>query len=71
MITLVRDNLVMQVATEQQASVFERHGYKRIEDKPIPQTAVAAETTEAPVVADGEMEQSKPKRRRRAKKADE
>lgn len=32
MITLVRDGIVMQVASELQASVFERNGYVRVAD---------------------------------------
>ena len=31
MITLVRDGIVMQVASELQASVFERNGYVRVD----------------------------------------
>lgn len=41
MITLMRDGIVMEVATELQASVFLRSGYKRVdeapEQKPTPQ----------------------------------
>lgn len=34
MITLIRDGIVMKVATELQASVFLRAGYKRVEKAP-------------------------------------
>ena len=59
MITLIRDGLVMEVATELQASVFIRSGYKRVEAKKAP---VEEKLPDAVVVGDEEPEQ-KPKRR--------
>ena len=77
MITLVRDGIVMQVASELQASVFERNGYVRVDtdgttegrDNAGEQETVAPATQpakeEKPVEADPAPE--KPKRRRRRK----
>lgn len=64
MITLIRDGIVMEVATELQASVFERSGYKRIEKvEPVqvkePVQVVAPEPEK--------VEEQKPKRRTRKK----
>lgn len=59
MITLIRDGIVMEVATELQASVFIRSGYKRVEAKKAP---VEEKLPDAVVVGDEEPEQ-KPKRR--------
>ena len=58
MITLIRDGIVMEVATELQASVFIRSGYKRVEAKKAP----VVEKLPDPVVENEEPEQ-KPKRR--------
>ena len=44
MITLTRDGIVIEVATELQASVFERSGYKRVEQAPD----IVVETTGTP-----------------------
>lgn len=74
MITLVRDGIVMEVASELQASVFLRSGYVRVEKAPAiekPERNFATETAketapkaepepEAPV-----EETAKPKRTRR------
>lgn len=50
MITLIRDNIVMEVATELQASVFLRSGYKRVDKAPsiniTAEQGKAANTTE-------------------------
>lgn len=59
MISLGKDNVIMEVASELQASVFLRNGYKRIEPKA--DTAVAADPT-------GEAPAEKPKRRTRKTK---
>lgn len=63
MITLKKGNIVMEVATELQASVFLRSGYRRVEDK-AGTADVAADPTE-------EAAAEKPKKRtRRAKIAE-
>lgn len=49
MITLKRDNIVMEVATELQASVFLRSGYVRVENAPV-EKKPAVEAESAPVV---------------------
>ena len=81
MITLIRDGIVMEVATELQASVFERSGYVRIE-KPVAKVAAGKpkdvdvpekviEEIQKEVSADVSEEavtDDKPRRRRRAKK---
>ena len=59
MITLIRDGITMEVATELQASVFIRSGYKRVEAKKTP---VEEKLSDAVVIGDEEPEQ-KPKRR--------
>ena len=59
MITLIRDGITMEVATELQASVFIRSGYKRVEAKKAP---VEEKLPDDVVVGDEEPEQ-KPKRR--------
>ena len=59
MITLIRDGITMEVATELQASVFIRSGYKRIEAKKAP---VEEKLSDAVAIGDEEPEQ-KPKRR--------
>lgn len=61
MITLKKDDVVMEVATELQASVFLRHGYKIVEAAPVAKTAPAAEEVPAEKPAE-----QKPKRGRRA-----
>lgn len=38
MITLMRDGIVMEVATELQASLFLRSGYKRVDAAPVENT---------------------------------
>jgi hypothetical protein len=58
MITLIRDGITMEVATELQASVFIRSGYKRVEAK----KASVEEKLSNAVIGDEEPEQ-KPKRR--------
>lgn len=55
MITLKKDNIVMEVCTEVQASVFLRSGYVRVDNVP----AEAADVTAA------ETPKEAPKRRRR------
>ena len=77
MITLKRDGIVMEVATELQASVFLRAGYKRVEQAPktsIPDTVAnekvdqdAEEKVATPNVAPGSEQPVKQKRRRRVK----
>lgn len=64
MITLKKDDVVMEVATELQASVFLRHGYKRVEAAP----AVKEETIpeEKPVVEQKPSEQKPLRRGRRS-----
>lgn len=59
MITLIRDGITMEVATELQASVFIRSGYKRVEAK---KASVEEKLSDAGVIGDEEPEQ-KPKRR--------
>lgn len=61
MITLKKDDVVMEVATELQASVFLRHGYKIVEAAPVVEAAPAAEEVPAEKPAE-----QKPKRGRRA-----
>ena len=64
MITLVRDGIVMEVATELQASVFERSGYKRVEKvEPVPVTEPVQVVAPEPE----KVEEPKPKRRTRKK----
>lgn len=58
MISLSKDNVIMEVASELQASVFLRNGYKRIEPKA--DTAAVDPTDGAPT--------EKPKRRTRKTK---
>ena len=72
MITLVRDGIVMEVATELQASVFIRSGYKRVEAPETPKTPernFATEAQETAPNADPESEtpvsDEAPKRRRK------
>lgn len=76
MITLVRDGIVMEVATELQASVFIRSGYKRVE-APVAQkqpernfaTEEAQETaSNAEPESDMPVSDEAPKRRRRRAK---
>ena len=63
MITLIRDGITMEVATELQASVFLRSGYRRVENK-----AGAADVAADPTK---ESAAEKPKKRtRRAKIAE-
>ena len=79
MITLTRDNIIMEVATELQASVFLRAGYVRVDGagkaaetvkaetvKKEPAQAVETETAEAEPAAEAVPE--KPKRRRKPAK---
>lgn len=79
MITLKRDNIIMEVATELQASVFLRAGYVRVDGvdkaaetvkaetvKKEPAQAVEAETAEAEPATEAVPE--KPKRRRKPAK---
>ena len=61
MITLVRDGITMEVATELQASVFLRNGYERVGAKADTATADAGLTETA----------EKPKRRTRKAKSAE
>ena len=73
MITLVRDGIVMEVATELQASVFIRSGYKRVEAPEAPKTPkrnfATEEAQETAPIADPESEtpvtDEAPKRRRK------
>ena len=73
MITLVRDGIVMEVATELQASVFIRSGYKRVETPEAPKTPernfATEEAQETASNADPESEtpvsDEAPKRRRK------
>lgn len=74
MITLVRDGIVMEVATELQASVFIRSGYKRVEDLEAPKkpernfaTEEAQEETASKADPDPEtpVTDEAPKRRRK------
>ena len=51
MITLKKDGNVMRVNTEQQAYVFERAGYVRVEDKPVP-VEIPTETKEESVLVE-------------------
>ena len=74
MITLVRDGIMIEVATELQASVFERAGYKRVEQVPD----VVVEMTGAPDKAAAPIAEPEPeppvketKKRSRSKKAAE
>ena len=60
MITLIRDGITMEVATELQASVFIRSGYTRVDKTSAPVTNENA--TETPM--------EEPKRRRRSAKKD-
>lgn len=55
MITLKKDNVVMEVETEVQASVFLRNGYARVDNVPAEATAETA----------AETPKEEPKRRRR------
>ena len=79
MITLKRDNIIMEVATELQASVFLRAGYVRVDGadkaaetvkaetvKKEPAQAVETETAEAEPATEAVPE--KPKRRRKPAK---
>ena len=81
MITLIRDGIVMGVATELQASVFERSGYVRIEkpvakvaagkpkDVDVPEKVIEEIPKEASAdVSEEAVADDKPRRRRRAKK---
>lgn len=73
MITLMRDGIVMEVATELQASVFLRSGYVRVEKAPVetPARNFATEAEETAPKAEPEpdmpVEAEQPKRRRRKK----
>ena len=68
MITLERDGIVMEVATELQASVFIRSGYRRIEK--VEPTAISE--PETVVTSEPEkVEEKKPVRRRIRKKVEE
>lgn len=74
MITLMRDGIVMEVATELQASVFLRSGYVRVEKAPVETPArnfaTEAEEETAPKAEpepDMPVEAEQPKRRRRKK----
>jgi hypothetical protein len=68
MIRLKRDNLVMEVCTEVQASVFERNGYVRVKPEPKPvETVIVNE----PKPQEPEQPEEQPKRRRRKAKAEE
>ena len=62
MITLKRDNIVMEVATELQASVFLRSGYVRVDKEKL-----MAEATKADPVKEADHVPEKPKRRSRRK----
>lgn len=62
MITLKRDNIVMEVATELQASVFLRSGYVRVDKEKL-----MAEATKADPVKEADPVPEKPKRRSRRK----
>ena len=64
MITLIRDGIVMEVATELQASVFERSGYKRIEKVEHVQVK---EPVQVVAPEPEKVEEQKPKRRTRKK----
>ena len=78
MITLVRDGIVMQVASELQASVFERNGYVRVTDGTTEgrdnageRETVAPATQPAKAEAKSDPAPEKPKRRRRSKTSTE
>lgn len=74
MITLKKEGIVMEVATEFEASVFLRSGYVRVEtadESVVKAEPDAAEVTQAemPEVQEkAEVQPDKPKRRRRAAK---
>lgn len=63
MISLKKDNIVMEVATELQTSVFLRNGYERIDAK--------ADTVAAVTDPTDETAAEKPKRRARRTKSAE
>ena len=76
MITLVKDGIVMEVATELQASVFIRSGYKRVEApaENTPERDFATEEAKVETAPNAEPEpempvsEDAPKRRRRRAK---
>lgn len=68
MITLKRDNIVMEVATELQASVFLRAGYVRVDKAELAAETVKAETAKEEPAQEAEAVPEKPKRRRRTAK---
>lgn len=78
MITLIKDGIVMEVATELQASVFIRSGYRRVEEAPAentPERNFATEEAKVETAPNAEPEPEMPvseddapkRRRRRAK----
>ena len=69
MITLIRDGIVMEVATELQVSVFERSGYKRVEK--VEPVAIKEPVTVVTPEPEKEEEPKKPKRRTRKAKTEE
>lgn len=66
MITLKRDNIIMEVATELQASVFLRAGYVRVDGADKAAETVKAETVKKEPATEAVPE--KPKRRRKPAK---